>query len=416
MSENIETALLPGLKYALGIINDVPKFVDFSIAMLDYFGEDYLYVKCVYTALSSLYDSFGTNLEFDNYDEISKYSNESIIYLFRIFKKEQEDKNRQQEFKENIDELQFLVKEYRSSEEFQKTLDFVGRFKYLAPYNAMLVEMQKPGATFVLTGKKWREYNRRPVVNAQKLITLMPFGPVQCMFDFADTETIDDTKEVSAAQLMEEWYNGLKKTKGSVSQEVMSVLMHNLIQYGIYVDDSFSAANTYGGYIMNYTDKVLMVTIKEDHKIPYNSRFIISINKNQTDVEKFHTICHELGHLFCRHQYYTNKKRRSLTTKEKEFEAETVAWLICKRHNIENPSEEYLAGYDPNGIIPICSTEFIMKAVTEIEKMISGKVNIKDSTWYKEDNTFSHRVQTSLTFLLQDGKKHPQYDLFHQRK
>ena len=57
-----------------------------------------------------------------------------------------------------------------------------------------------------------------------------------------------------------------------------------------------------------------------------------------------------------------------------------------------------------------------MKAVTEIEKMISGKVNIKDSTWYKEDNTFSHRVQTSLAFLLQDGKKHPQYDLFHQRK
>ena len=48
-------------------------------------------------------------------------------------------------------------------------------------------------------------------------------------------------------------------------------------------------------------------------------------------------------YLFCYHQFYAESKRRKLTIKEREFEAKTVAWLVCKRHGIYNPSEEYLA-------------------------------------------------------------------------
>ena len=79
---------------------------------------------------------------------------------------------------------------------------------------------------------------------------------------------------------------------------------------------------------------------KESAKI--NSRFIISINKNLSRIVQFHTICHELGHLFCYHQFYTESKRRKLTIKEREFEAETVAWLVCKRHGIYNPLKNTL--------------------------------------------------------------------------
>ena len=118
----------------------------------------------------------------------------------------------------------------------------------------------------------------------------------------------------------------------------------------------------------------------------------MSINKNQTGAVKFHTLCHELGHLFCRHLYYDPKLMRRLTVKEQEFEAETVAWLACKRHGIENPSEEYLADYAPDGEIPVCSTEYIMRAVTEIEKMLEGKVNISKSPWCKTDKNLESVV------------------------
>lgn len=92
--------------------------------------------------------------------------------------------------------------------------------------------------------------------------------------------------------------------------------------------------------------------------------------------------------------------------KEREFEAETVAWLVCKRQGIENPSEEYLASYAPHGEIPICSMDIIMKAVTEIEKMLKGEVKIKDSLWYKEDKKIQKIVSQSLKMFR------PQKDLF----
>ena len=108
---------------------------------------------------------------------------------------------------------------------------------------------------------------------------------------------------------------------------------------------------------------------------------------------QFHTICHELGHLFCYHQFYTESKRRKLTIKEREFEAETVAWLVCKRHGIYNPSEEYLASYAPQGEIPICSTDLIMKAVAEIERMMESPIKIKESIWYKEDKGLKEKIR-----------------------
>jgi hypothetical protein len=90
-----------------------------------------------------------------------------------------------------------------------------------------------------------------------------------------------------------------------------------------------------------------------------------------------------------------------LSIKEKEFEAETVAWLMCKRHGVNNASEEYLATYAPYGTIPLCSTDFIMKAVTEIEKMVQKKVYTRKSEWYSEDKAF----KADLDFYVSNEKK-----------
>lgn len=395
-ADSFQKQLLKAMEYALHIIDDANKFIDFAIALTDYMGEDFIpYCKMVYDVIRYLPDF--DNQKLDDYHTVSNYSLEQIKQRFYDFQKEQEQREREKEFKENIDELQFLVRSYRNSEEFKKMLDFVGKFKYMAPYNAMLVQMQKPGATFVFTGKIWAKYGRRPTLNSQKLIILKPFGPVQCVFDYSDTEPIPNVdKVVDETVLMEDWNNGLMKANGSVQHKIMDTLCNNLPVYGIYLDDNFLAANTYGGYIMPYSEKKLSIRINGNDKIQVNSRFVISINKNQKDAVKFHTICHELGHLFCYHQCYNPSKHRSLTLKEREFEAETVAWIVCKRHGIENPSEEYLASYAPHGEIPICSTDIIMKAVTEIEKMLKQEIKIKDSLWYKEDRLLQKEVTQYL--------------------
>ena len=133
--------------------------------------------------------------------------------------------------------------------------------------------------------------------------------------------------------------------------------MDNLPTYGIYLDKSFVAANTYGDYIQPYKQKKLTIRIYEDSTIQYEPCFALSDNSKQTETTMFHTVCHGLGHLFCYYVAYNEKKRRILTLKERKFEAETVAWLVCKRQGIRSSSEEYFAIYVPQGEIPICSID-----------------------------------------------------------
>ena len=410
IGEVLENKMPKAIEYASHIIMETSNFIDFAVALVDYMDEDFIpYCKSVYAMLRSL--DYPT-VTFEKDDELGDITPDVIRKEYHIFLSKQEKLAREKEFKENIDELQFLVKSYRDSNEFQKMLDFIGRFPYLAPYNAMLAQMQKPGATFVLTGKKWAEYGRQPKLNGQKLIVLKPFGPVQCVFDFEDTEPIPNaTKVIEKADLIKKYTEGLQQAQGDLDNKTMNTLVSNLPVYGIYLDDNFMASNTYGGYIMPYHDQKLKVKIDKDYYMEVPSCFVISINKKQTNAVKFHTLCHELGHLFCNHQCYDKRKKRKLTLKEKEFEAETVAWLMCKRHGISNPSEEYLASYAPEGEIPICSTELIMRAVTEIEKMMEGFVSVNESIWYKEDAEF----KASVNAHRQKLKRSRQTDLFGNR-
>lgn len=71
----------------------------------------------------------------------------------------------------------------------------------------------------------------------------------------------------------------------------------------------------------------------------------------------------------------------------KEFEAETVSWLICERLGIGNPSERYLSGYlDEHGNIPQdISIHHILLAVNEIEKILKDSPSkaLKDGLLWK---------------------------------
>lgn len=374
-------------EYALSIIFHTRSFMDFALSMMDYLGED---ICCICKELyCEFYQvAFTNGFHLDGSEVVDSFS---LDYLVNCYYKEKEnklkaEKEREEEFKSNVDELQFLVEQCRSSKRFKEMLDFVGKFGYLAPYNAMLVDMQLPGAKLVLTGKKWREYGRKVKPNAQQLITLFPFGPIQCMFDISGTEPIDGVKAKEDGELLKEWDEILKKVEGNIKPELLKQLINNLPSYGVYYDDSFLAANTYGGYLMPYKHPINVKIGGELVKI--TSRFMISVNQKQTDTEKFHTICHELGHLLCRHLYYNEQAKRRLDKKEEEFEAETVAWLVCKRMGINNPSEQYLATYAKDGQIPLCSIDLIMKAVTEIEEMINHETSIKSGKWYQADKDF----------------------------
>lgn len=72
----------------------------------------------------------------------------------------------------------------------------------------------------------------------------------------------------------------------------------------------------------------------------------MEISSNVSDETNFATIAHELGHLYCGQQGTPNPKwrpeRLGLKHDVREFEAESVSYIVCKRFGINSPSELFV--------------------------------------------------------------------------
>ncbi|MBS1208781.1 MAG: hypothetical protein H6R19_1179 [Proteobacteria bacterium] len=58
-----------------------------------------------------------------------------------------------------------------------------------APFNALLLQIQKLGLMYAASAMDGRErFNRFPKEGARPLLILWPFGPVALVYDMVDTE------------------------------------------------------------------------------------------------------------------------------------------------------------------------------------------------------------------------------------
>ena len=88
-----------------------------------------------------------------------------------------------------IDQLIAATKLYDSSEAVQELLEFTIRLRELAPFNAMLLHIQKPGLTHAATAYDWwHRFGRVPKKGTRPLLILKTRGPVDFVFDILDTE------------------------------------------------------------------------------------------------------------------------------------------------------------------------------------------------------------------------------------
>ncbi len=84
-----------------------------------------------------------------------------------------------------------------SSESFKALLDFVVKLPNFAPFNAMLLQVQKPGLSYAASTYEWQElFGRKPKENARPLLILWPFGPIALVYDVCDTEGEDLPEDV----------------------------------------------------------------------------------------------------------------------------------------------------------------------------------------------------------------------------
>jgi hypothetical protein len=277
-----------------------------------------------------------------------------------------------------LDELFRLAGEYKTTNEYRELLDFVGRFRFYSPYNAMLVHIQMPGAEYVAPPHRWlREYRRHIRPGARPIVILQPMGPVMFVYDVWDTEPED-----GAPPLPPEIERPFETRGGEVGGELWKTI-ENAKRDGVRITKREAGSQDAGEIRNAEGEKYIAFQSKQRREPEYvriRVRYELLVNSQLSAAAQYATLVHELGHLYCGHLGTPNPKwwpdRRGLSRELREFEAESVCYLLCTRLGIDNPSAQYLSGYMKNhDATPTISLECVMKSAGLIEQM--GRERLK---------------------------------------
>ncbi len=289
---------------------------------------------------------------------------------------------------ESLDELLFDISRYQNKTDYWKLLKFLRKFRYLSPFNGMLVHLQKEGSEFVLSPTKWKNrFNRIIKANAQPIVILKPFGPVSLVYDINDTEPDPQLRVVPIPEDILHPF----KAEGSVPQEMLDRLINNLPREGVRYQEADLGAMMAG--FIRVAPKGLKQSCGKtrDGKIKeLPVYFDLVINSKLKAEERLPVIAHELGHMYCGHlgcpyEWWEDRKVKKGDLKFAEFEAESVSWLVCSRLDIKTSAASYLGGYcqgrSPEAILkemsPRISINAMLKAAGQVERLLNEKVKVR---------------------------------------
>lgn len=283
---------------------------------------------------------------------------------------------------------------YRHAEEYKRFLDFVGRFPRYSPYNAALLHVQNPGVSFTATRRQWRErFDRVPKPGARPYVILQPFGPVLFVYDLSDTEP--RSKE---AEELPEAVTDPFAVEGTLSEDTWAQTLRNCREKEkVAVRQGEDLHRRHGGRIEKKPfragpknpGKRLSGDSLSGPSLSGNSPsgnppsddylYRVLLNKNLRIEEQYGALAHELGHLFGGHLGADDGAWWDECTgagkPQKEIEAESVAYLACRRAGLHSISERYLhwhadrvAGSSEDPLPPV-RMRTVLNVVAYIESM-----------------------------------------------
>lgn len=261
-----------------------------------------------------------------------------------------------------LDQLLADSRLYHTSEGYRELLDFTIKLRNFAPFNAMLLQIQKPGLHYAASAYEWREkFDRQPKRDARPLLILWPFAPVMLVYDELDTEGAALPSDVRSFQAI-----------GDIAKERMDgflTLMRRKNVHSSYFDGGDGAAGS-----IEFTWRT---PVKKGKPISPEQRtqYLVRLNRNHSTVVQFSTLAHELGHLFLGHlgpdKSLNIPERPNLSHAQKELEAESVAYLACGRSGVDCNSKIYLANYvTQHTTVDDIDVYQIMRAAGQIETLL----------------------------------------------
>ena len=262
-----------------------------------------------------------------------------------------------------IDQLFRSAFDDQGSDAFIEFLDFARKFQNLSIYNAMLVRLQRPGAAMVGSRRQWRSLGRNVLPDAIPIVILIPFGPVQFLFELGDTEGAtlpgqDRNPLFARGEFREDLFKNTKKAAENFAVEVVET-----DQYGEYLAGTAAGLGVCPERVSGVNQRAFRVKLNTKHDLP----------------TRYATLAHELGHIYCGHLgadakgRWPNRHSLLLNQKAQELEAEAVAWLVCQRNGIETRSKEYLKQLISEEGVKAVSLYAVYEAANRVESRTMPK-------------------------------------------
>lgn len=251
-----------------------------------------------------------------------------------------------------LDQLIAATRLYDSSAAVQELLAFTIRLREFAPFNAMLLHIQKPGLTHAATAQDWHtRFGRAPKKGARPLLVLRTMGPVDFVFDVLDTDgrdlPVDSFSFPTFGNLSENRFDEFLR---AVSKEKIDLL-------------PLDVGDGQAGWI-----RLLIPPRGGKGKAVYQ----LAYNRNHPAPTKFVTVAHELAHLYLGHLGADIGRRvpdrRDTPHELMEVEAEMVAYLVAMRNGLEPRSESYLSSY--RGALGDLNLYAVMRTANAVETVM----------------------------------------------
>ncbi|WP_448072479.1 ImmA/IrrE family metallo-endopeptidase [Georgenia yuyongxinii] len=265
---------------------------------------------------------------------------------------------------------------YGSSRSYLKLLGEVARFKQYKPWNALLAQLQRPGATFVLPPQQWESRYGRVIKPGEQPIVMLPFGPVMFVYDVSQTEPLPGARPLPG--MIEHPY---AMNPIATAHQAVLWLRENAKDDGVRV--SYVAAGSQSAGCIRHARAGLTQPGGTSGRpnaigpaiVPI--RYEIEVNQAQSDTEKLATLAHELGHLYCGHLGTHDAElwpaRPGLAEQTREIEAESVAWLLCERLDARAKMPPHLHQYvSADEPLPDYDLERILTAAGRVVEMSGG--------------------------------------------
>jgi len=247
-------------------------------------------------------------------------------------------------------------------------LAFIARFPNYSPFNAMLLYLQNSSAVYVATARNWlQKFRRQPKHDARPMLILAPGGPILFVFDINDTEGAP----VPSALLEP------PAVASQMPAKVYSNTLHNCALHGIAVYETASekAAAAAASRITPALRKQF-----KNFELKKDTSYLILVDKSQPLEDKYASLVHELGHVFCghlgidRHAWWP--ERETLNINGDELEADAAAYLVCRRLGWQARSQKFIAHhFEKDQQLPVFSLNAVLQAAAYAEEM--GKLRWK---------------------------------------